>query len=216
LYIPAHFREDRTEVLHQAIRQTGLATLVTLGADGLEASHVPLLLDPESGPQGALRGHIARANPQWRRASANMPALAIFLGPGAYISPSAYATKRATGRVVPTWNYVAVHAYGTIEFFDDAERLRAIVTDLTERHEIGREPPWMVSDAPADYIAGMLRGIVGFRLAITRLEGKRKLSQNRSADDQAGVVRMLGSGGENEQAIAHLMRSAVDPPETSS
>ncbi len=136
MYQPSAFREDRIEVLHAAIGQARLATLITLTQDGLIASHVPMLLDPEPGPYGTLLGHLARPNPQGRGAVAGLDALAIFQGPDAYITPSWYETKRQTGKVVPTWNYVAVHAYGPVTFFDDTERLREIVTRLTERQEI--------------------------------------------------------------------------------
>jgi transcriptional regulator len=184
--MPALFKEDRIEVLHDAIRRAGLATLVTLTADGLIASHVPMLLDAEPAPNGTLVGHLARPNPQARGATGE--ALAIFHGPDAYITPSWYATKRRNGKVVPTWNYVAVHAYGPIEFFDNTERLRDVVTRLTARQEAGRAQSWAVTDAPPDFIDGMLRGIVGFALPITRLEGKWKMSQNRPAEDRTGVI----------------------------
>ena len=200
VYVPAHFREDRVPVLHAAIREIAFGTLVTLGPDGLVASHVPMLLDPEPAPFGTLRGHIARANPQWRAPDPKVPALAIFAGPNAYITPSWYATKRQTGKVVPTWNYVAVHAQGPVQFFEDAERLRAIVTRLTETHEAKRAAPWQVSDAPEDYVRAMLKAIIGFELPIARLEGKWKMSQNRPAEDRAGVVEGLGSEGNAELA----------------
>jgi transcriptional regulator len=207
MYVPPHFAPQDKAQLHQAIRDTRLATLVTLGSEGLEASHVPILLDEGEGPWGAIRGHLARANPQWRRAATETPALAMFLGPDAYVTPSWYATKRETGKVVPTWNYLAVHAYGRIEFFEDAERLRDIVTSLTRRHEGKRAAPWAVSDAPEDYIRAQLRGIVGFRLPIERLEGKWKLSQNRSEADRQGVIEGLeGERGALEAAIARRMR----------
>jgi transcriptional regulator len=189
LYTPPLFREYRVDVLHDAIRRARLATLVTLTPDGLIASHVPMLIDPEPAPYGTLLGHLARPNPQARGAIGE--ALAIFLGPDAYITPSWYATKRATGKVVPTWNYVAIHAYGTAEFFQDRERLRDVVTRLTEREEGSRPAPWAVTDAPADFIDGMLNGIVGFALPIARLEGKWKMSQNRPAEDRAGVIEGL-------------------------
>ena len=188
MYLPANFREDRVEVLHQAIREIALGALVTLGGDGLSASHVPMLVDPAPAPFGTLTGHIARANPQWQTLKPEVDALAIFTGPEAYISPGWYATKPLTGKVVPTWNYVAIHATGKLRFFDDAERLRGIVTRLTDLHEQRRPEPWKVTDAPADYIAGMLKAIVGFELTVARLEGKWKMSQNRPAEDQAGVV----------------------------
>ena len=210
MYVPPHFVEDDKAALHRAIRETRLATLVTLGSEGLEASHVPILLDEGEGPYGAIRGHLARANPQWRRASAETPALAMFLGPDAYVSPNWYATKRETGKVVPTWNYLAIHAYGRVEFFEDAERLRAIVTSLTQRHEGRREKPWAVSDAPEDYIQAQLRGIIGFRLPIDRLEGKWKLSQNRPEVDRRGVIEGLeGEGGALESTIAQRMKDGL-------
>ena len=210
MYVPPHFVEDDKAALHQAIRETRLATLVTLGSEGMEASHVPILLDEGEGTYGAIRGHLARANPQWRRASAETPALAMFLGPDAYVSPNWYATKRETGKVVPTWNYLAIHAYGRVEFFEDAERLRAIVTSLTQRHEGRREKPWAVSDAPEDYIRAQLRGIIGFRLPIDRLEGKWKLSQNRPETDRRGVIEALeGEGGALESAVAQRMKDGL-------
>jgi transcriptional regulator len=210
MYVPPHFVEDDKAALHRAIRETRLATLVTLGSEGLEASHVPILLDEGEGPFGVIRGHVARANPQWRRAATETSALAMFLGPDAYVSPNWYATKRETGKVVPTWNYLAIHAYGRVEFFEDAERLRAIVTSLTQRHEGRREKPWAVSDAPEDYIQAQLRGIVGFRLPIDRLEGKWKLSQNRPEVDRRGVIEGLeGEGGALESAIAQRMKDGL-------
>jgi transcriptional regulator len=201
VYIPPLHKEDRIDVLHEAIRGTGLATLVTTTPDGLIASHIPLLLDPEPAPYGTLIGHLARPNPQARGAIGE--ALVIFQGPEAYITPSWYATKRETAKVVPTWNYVAVHAYGTIEFFDDKERLRDIVTRLTRRQEEARAEPWAVTDAPADFIDTMLKGIVGLALPITRLEGKWKMSQNRPAEDRAGVV--AGLTGEERPDVAALI-----------
>jgi transcriptional regulator len=201
VYIPPLHKEDRIDVLHEAIRGTGLATLVTTTPDGLIASHIPLLLDPEPAPYGTLIGHLARPNPQARGAIGE--ALVIFQGPEAYITPSWYATKRETAKVVPTWNYVAVHAYGTIEFFDDKERLRDIVTRLTRRQEEARAEPWAVTDAPADFIDTMLKGIVGLALPITRLEGKWKMSQNRPAEDRAGVV--AGLTAEERPDVAALI-----------
>ena len=200
MYIPPLHQEDRVDILHDAIRRTGLATLVTLTGDGLIASHVPMLLDPDRAPYGTLLGHLARPNPQARGATPGVQALAIFQGPDAYITPSWYATKRETGKVVPTWNYVTIHAYGPVEFFHDTERLRAIVTRLTDRQEQARAEPWAVTDAPADFIDGMLKGIVGFAVPITRLEGKWKMSQNRPAADRAGVIDGLENAGQEEVA----------------
>ncbi|OWJ64656.1 FMN-binding negative transcriptional regulator [Inquilinus limosus] len=200
MYVPPAFREDRIEILHDAIRQAGLATLVSLGADGLVASHVPMLLDAEAGPNGTLYGHLAKANPHAAGGVAGTEALAIFQGPDAYITPSWYETKRQTGKVVPTWNYVAIHASGPLEMFDDADRLLDLVTRLTVRHEGGRAAPWAVSDAPPDFVRAHLKGIVGFALPIARLEGKWKMSQNRPAADRAGVAEGLGAEGRDDVA----------------
>lgn len=204
MYVPPLFKEDRIERLHEAMRQAGLATLVTLTADGLIASHVPVLLDPDPAPYGTLLGHLARPNPQAKGAVTGTEALVIFQGPDAYITPSFYETKRQTGKVVPTWNYVAIHAYGPVTFFNDADRLLQVVTRLTDREEGKRASPWAVTDAPADFIEGMLKGIVGFSLPITRLEGKWKMSQNRPAEDRAGVVDGLLADG--DAAVAELVR----------
>jgi transcriptional regulator len=201
MYNPPLFKEERIEMLHDAIRRAGLVTLVTQTADGLIASHAPMLLDTEPAPYGTLIGHLARPNPQARGAIGE--GLAIFQGPDAYITPSWYATKRENGKVVPTWNYVAIHAYGAVEFFSDPERLRNVVTRLTERQEAGRAQPWAVTDAPADFIDGMLKGIVGFAMPIARLEGKWKMSQNRPAEDRAGVIS--GLEAEQRQEVADLI-----------
>ena len=203
MYVPDHFRETRLEILQDTIRRHPLANLVTHGPDGLVASPVPLLLDPEPGPFGTLHGHIARANPQWKQAGGD--ALALFMGSDAYVSPQHYAAKRETGRVVPTWNYIAVQAAGRIEFHDDRERLLRLVTRLTERHEAGRDVPWAVSDAPSDYISAMLNGIIGIELRVTRLDGKWKLSQNRSAEDRAGVAAGLA---DEAPEVARAMRAS--------
>ena len=207
MYIPPHFIEDRVEVLHDAIRNGGLATLVTMTADGMIASHLPLLLDPDPAPYGTLVGHLARANPQTKATDDAVQALVVFHGPDGYISPSLYATKKETGKVVPTWNYVAIHAYGTIEYFDDPERLLIVVTRLTEEHETPRAQPWAVTDAPADFVQGMLRAIVGISIPIARLEGKYKLSQNRPKADHAGIVSGLEADGKTDLAaqVAHAL-----------
>jgi len=211
MYLPTHFHEKRVPRLHEAIERSGLATLVSLGPDGMDASHVPMLLDRGAGPLGTLRGHVARANPQWRIANADVPALAIFLGPDAYVTPSWYPTKRLTGRVVPTWNYVAIHAHGRARFFDDEERLLALVTKLTEAHEARRARPWAVSDAPPDFIRSSLKAIVGFELPILKLEGKWKVSQNRTAEDRSGVASGLEKEGTpSAVAVAAMVRAAQD------
>lgn len=190
MYVPPVFREDDPQILHQVMRSARLSNLVTATAEGLIATPLPLFLIDAEGEQGVLYGHVARANPQWQKPVIG-EALAIFTGPDAYITPSWYASKAEHGKVVPTWNYSAVHAYGPIEFFDDAARLLDVVTRLTELHEGARDKPWGVGDAPEPFIKSQLRGIVGLRLPISRLEGKRKLSQNRSAADRAGVAQGL-------------------------
>jgi transcriptional regulator len=188
MYIPDHFREDRPEVLHDAMRRIGFATLVT---QDLEANHLPMLLQ-----DGMLRGHVARANPVWKAGAGE--ALAIFLGPHAYVSPSWYPSKAETGKAVPTWNYLTVHARGSIRWIQDADWLRAHVTALSAAHEAGRPEPWAITDAPASYVDGLLRAIVGFELMAATLEGKWKLSQNRDAADRAGVGEgLLGDGHED-------------------
>lgn len=208
MYVPSAFAEDRIDVLHAAMRDAGLATLVTQTPDGLIASHVPMLLDAEPAPYGSLIGHLARGNPQAQGATGD--ALVIFHGPDAYVTPSWYATKRATGKVVPTWNYVAIHASGPIRFFDEPNRLLDVVTRLTEREESRRAAPWAVSDAPADFVRGMLTGIIGFELPIVRLQGKWKMSQNRPAEDQAGVVAGLAADGRPE--VAALVAAVARKP----
>src|ERR1700692_2684062 len=155
MYVPAHFKEDRVAFLHDAIRQYGFGTLVTSGEQELEASHLPLLLDPEPAPLGTVLGHLARANPKWTRVKPGFQALAIFLGPNTYITPSWYPTKQQTGKVVPTWNYLAIHAYGTISFFDDPDELRAHVGQMTDTHETSRAAATAVSDAPAGFVVHM-------------------------------------------------------------
>ncbi|HEX5840925.1 MAG TPA: FMN-binding negative transcriptional regulator [Pseudomonas sp.] len=193
MYSPTAFRQDDLSELHRQILDCRLATVVSQGASGLQASHLPLLLEPDEGQFGTLYGHFARANPQWRDLADGAEALVIFQGPEAYISPSWYPAKAEHGKVVPTWNYIAVHAQGRAEVFEDAERLLQLVSRLSERHEAGRAQPWAVSEAPRDYIDGMLRAIVGFALPIEHLQGKWKLGQNRSAADQAGVREGLAA-----------------------
>lgn len=191
---PAHL-EDDLDTIHGIIAATGLATLVTYGPGGLIGSHLPMLLSPDEGPFGTLHGHLARANTQWSDFDPATEALAIFTGPDAYITPSFYATKRETGKVVPTWNYAAVHAYGTLEVYHDPDRLLALVTRLTNHHERINADPWHVADAPPAFTASQLKGIVGVVLRITRVEGKRKLSQNRPEADRAGVRAGLRARG---------------------
>jgi transcriptional regulator len=187
MYVPPAFRIEDLAEIQALMRSARLAQVVTLGAGGLAATPLPLLLDPDEGAFGTLYGHLARANPQWREAAPGGEALAIFMGPDAYVTPAWYAAKAETGKVVPTWNYETVQARGPAEFFDDPDRLHAVVTRLTDRHEAARAEPWAVADAPEPFVRAQLRGIVGLRLPIARLEGKRKMSQNRSPADQGRV-----------------------------
>lgn len=210
MYTPSHFKDEDIASLHGQMEATRLATLVTFDETGLQASHIPLLLEPTQGPHGTLYGHLAKANPQWKALETGAQALLIFQGADAYISPSFYAAKAEHGKVVPTWNYLAVHAYGRADVFTDPARLLRIVTGLTDKHEASRAEPWAVSDAPADYIEKMLNGIVGFAIPVERLEGKRKLNQNRSAADIAGVSKGLAlSQDPSDQKIAQLMNQGA-------
>lgn len=202
MYTPPAFRDDDPASIRATIRAARLATLVTATPQGLVATPLPLLLDEAEGEHGTLYGHVAKANTQWRDALEG-EALAVFMGPDAYITPSWYETKRETGKVVPTWNYVAVHAYGPVEFFHEPDRLLATVDRLTRLHEGEREQPWQVGDAPDDFVAAQLRGIVGVRMPIARLEGKRKMSQNRPEADRRGVAAGLAESerpGDREAA----------------
>ena len=179
--------------LHQHMLDTRLAVLVSHGEQGLLATHLPVLVDTGEGEFGTVYAHLARANRQWQDLEQGAEALLVFPGADAYVSPSYYPSKADNPKVVPTWNYLAVHAYGPAEVVHDAAKLLTIVSRLTQRHEQGRSEQWKVDDAPADYIDGMLRAIVGIRLPIARLQGARKLSQNRSAEDIAGVREGLGA-----------------------
>lgn len=207
MYLPAHFEENRPEVLHALMAEHPLATVVVLTDDsGLQANPIPLLLDPQAGPQGTLRGHVARANPMWRTARTDVEALAIFQGPQAYVSPGWYASKRDHGKVVPTWNYVVVQARGRLRIVDDATWLRDFVSRLSDRHEAGRAQPWSLGDAPPEFAEQLLKAIVGFELELTSLVGKWKVSQNRSAADRAGVASGLRAEDPREgQAMASLV-----------
>lgn len=210
MYNPPHFKEDRVPVLHALIRDHPLAALVTVGPDGLVANHIPMEVDPGPAPLGTLRGHVSRANPVWHAHSAEVEALAIFQGPQAYVTPAWYPAKRETGKVVPTWNYAVVHARGPLRVIEDRDWLRALVGRLTAQHEAGRPDPWQVTDAPGDYVETQLRGIVGVEIPITRLEGKWKVSQNRPADDRAGVAAGLrGAGDPTGRAVSDLVERAA-------
>ena len=206
MYIPAHFAIDDDAVL-QLLARHGAADLVTQTADGLVATMLPFVYEPAVGEHGALYGHVARNNDQWRR-PAHGESLAIIRGPDAYISPSWYASKAEHGRVVPTWNYVTAHVYGRLVVHDDPVWVEDIVRRLTAKHETarlaspGQAPAWSVDDAPRKFIEGQLRAIVGLELQITRIEAKAKLSQNRPAADIAGVVGGLSARGDDRNADA--------------
>ena len=209
MYLPKHFEETRVQVLHELIRAHPLGALVVLTAKGLDANHIPFEVDPDTAPFGTLRGHIARANTLWRDFSRDVEALVIFQGPGTYVSPSWYPTKRETAKVVPTWNYAVVHAHGALRFIDDRAWLRAFVDKLTNRHEAERRDRWKITDAPPDYIDKQLGAIIGLEIPITRLIGKWKVSQNRPPQDRDGVVEgLLQEGGHSAAAIAALVRES--------
>jgi transcriptional regulator len=191
VYTPKAFEVTDLPQLQAVMKQSELATLVTMTSQGLVATHLPLLLDETKGEYGTLSGHVSRANLQWRETDTSADALIIFLGPDTYVSPNWYPAKKETGRVVPTWNYAAIHAYGRLTFYEDAEWLRNMVTELTKRHEASFPAPWQVTDAPALYIDSQLKAIVGFEFRILRLEGKQKFNQNRSLEDRQGVIEGL-------------------------
>jgi len=187
MYTPPAFREDDPEVLATIMAAHPLATLVSSNAGELVATHLPLLHLPD---RGLLLGHVSRANTQWHDLDGQQ-ALAIFLGAEGYVTPSWYAAKKEHGKVVPTWNYEAVHVYGQVRLIHDPQRLNDLVGRLTDWRETGRQEPWAVSDAPADFVAAQLKGIVGLTITVERIEGKRKLSQNRPQADRRGVVEGL-------------------------
>jgi transcriptional regulator len=207
MYIPRWFREERLPVLHQAIERIAFGTLVTMTSSDLIASHIPMFIDKSKSEKGTLLGHIARGNSQWRDSSHAVEALAMFVGPDSYISPMWYKSRIETGEVVPTWNYVAIHVYGPVRFFEDRDRLLALVTHLTEIHESGFEEQWKVTDAPQDYIIAELKSIVGFEMPIIRIEGKWKLNQNRSEEDRKGVIHALSDQqSEPAENVANEMK----------
>jgi transcriptional regulator len=197
MYLPTYFKEENPEVLRGLMAAYPLAALVTTGTDGLAANHVPLLYE-----DGMLRGHLARANPQGQSIQDGVDALAIFQGPQAYISPNWYPTKKEHGRVVPTWNYAVVHVWGRLSVYAEPDRLRAFLDRLTSTHEAGQAKPWKPSDAPSDYVEALLKAIVGIELAITRIEGKWKVSQNQPEENRMGAADALI----HEPGMADLIR----------
>lgn len=200
MYEPPLFRETDTERQHALMRAHPFALLVTSGPSGLLANGIPFLLDPAAGPMGTLRCHVARANPQWRDCVGGIDALVVFQGPDHYVTPSWYETKRETGKVVPTWNYAMVQVRGRALAVEDADWLHAQIRALTQGHEGTRSEPWAVDDAPPDFTASQVKGIVGIEIAIAAIEGKWKVSQNRPAADRAGVIAGLGTENTPEAA----------------
>ena len=210
MYQPPAFREDREDILHALMRAHPFATLVISTATGIEANHLPLLLDDPDAGQAGLSGHFSKGNPllhAFEGLSGGLPALAIFHGPENYISPGWYPSKAADGKAVPTWNYAVVHAHGVLRAMTDPANLRAHLDALSAGQEAGRSPPWSPADAPEDYLASMMKGIIGFTMEIDRLEGKWKLGQNRSAEDRTGVIH--GLTGEENASAAEL--AAITP-----
>lgn len=208
MYTPSHFDQSDLAIQHALMRAHPLATLVTTGPAGPDANHIPLQLVAGPTPHGTLRGHVARANPIWRETPPEALALAIFMGPQAYVSPSWYPSKAVNGKAVPTWNYAVVHAHGPLRFIEDAEWLRAQIEALTVQNEAGSMHPWRVMDAPAEYIETLLQGIVGVELSITRLTAKLKASQNQPLDNRIGVAQ--GLRREGAAAMADLVETAAD------
>jgi transcriptional regulator len=201
MYTPSHFDEQRSEPLRQLLHDHPLGLLITHGPQGLDANPVPFLYDPKPGGAGVLTAHVARANPVWKE-SADSEVLVVFQGPQAYVSPNWYPSKFENGKAVPTWNYIVVQARGKLVIRDDVAWLRSFVTRLTQRHESRQAVPWQVSDAPADYLDAMLRGIVGIEIPLTSLRGKWKMSQNHPVANREGVARGLRSQGAEATAVA--------------
>ena len=213
MYLPKMFEETRPEVLQQLLREHPLGTLVVMTANGLDANHIPFEYEPQPLPWGTLHGHVSRANPVWRDFSPDTEALAIFQGPQSYVSPSWYPSKQETGKAVPTWNYVVVHARGPLKVIDDSQRLRTHVEHLVARHERHRNPPWQVTDAPADYIEKQLSLIVAIEIPLTSLRGKWKVGQNRTPRDRQGMLEgLLQEGRPEATALAAAMRTTSDVP----
>jgi transcriptional regulator len=205
MYVPKHFEENDTQWAHDFISKTGAGTVVTQGATQMHANFVPLLLDTK---RSVLRGHIAHANGQWSDLASDAQALVTFTGANAYISPNWYPSKAEHQRVVPTWNYEVVHVYGAINYSHDAATLLDIIGKLTNRQEATSEKPWKLSDAPAEYIDGLVKNIVAFEISISRIEAKRKLCQHYSQADRWGAIAGLRERGDYQSLqIADAMES---------
>ena len=207
MYVPKHYEETRTDVLHELIGAHPLGAWVMPGESGLVVNHIPFLVEPGRGRHGTLVGHVARANPVWRIVSSSVASVVIFQGPQGYISPSWYPSKKQHGRVVPTWNYAVVHAHGVPRIIHDTGWLRGLVERLTEKHEADRPVPWKVTDAPAEHLAKSLDAIVGIEIPLDRLEGKWKMSQNQSAADRQGIVEGLRS---RDDTLADVLADLVE------
>jgi transcriptional regulator len=205
MYLPPHFREDRLEVQHQLIRTHPLGLLISAGPSGLLANPVPFLVVPDASERGTLQCHISRANTQWRDLAAVEECLVVFQGPQDYVTPSWYETKRETGKVVPTWNYATVHAWGRPHVIEDENWLRKQIDALTRSREASRAAPWHVEDAPADYVSAQIKGIIGIEIPIARIEGKWKMSQNRPEADRSGVIAGYREQGPTSAAMADLV-----------
>ncbi len=195
MYLPAAFALTDPQELHRILREYPLGTLVTHSPQGLDADHIPFEFDPDAGPLGTLRAHVARANPVWQLVAAGSTVLVVFRGEQAYVSPNWYPSKHEAHRQVPTWNYEVVHAHGTFTAHDDERYLRGVVARLTRHHEVTEPKPWKMSDAPADYLAQMMGQIVGIEIAVTSLVGKSKMSQNKEARDRQGVAEAYEARG---------------------
>ncbi|NUU03572.1 FMN-binding negative transcriptional regulator [Herbaspirillum robiniae] len=208
MYIPAHFDEPSTDVLHGMIVAHPFGVLVSHGGGGLDANHLPFHLDPAAGALGTLHAHVARANPLWRELADGDAVLAVFSAGDAYVSPSWYPSKHEAHRQVPTWNYMVAHAHGRVIIRDDERYLRGVVARLTRTHEATEATPWKMSDAPADFVDTLLKAIVGIEIEITRLEGKRKLSQNKEVRDIRGAGEALMARGHDAVGEAMLEAAA--------
>ena len=211
MYIPAHFAESRPEVLHELIRRHPLGMLVTHGAAGLDANHIPFELDAASGSLGTLASHVARANPVWQQLRDGDEVMVVFRAADAYISPNWYPSKHEQHRQVPTWNYMVAHAHGRVRIVDDERFVRGIVGRLTKTHEASQALPWKMADSPREFIDKLLQAIVGIEIEITRLEGKSKLSQNKEARDLRGAIEGLAAVGRNDVAEAMQTATPYEP-----
>jgi transcriptional regulator len=211
MYLPAHFNESRTDILHECIAQHPFGTLITHGKSGLDANHVPFELAANEGAFGVLRAHVARANPVWQDVQNGDEVLVVFRAGDAYISPNWYPTKHESHRQVPTWNYIVVHAYGRVHFHDDEKFVRGVVARLTRAHETSQSAPWKMTDAPRDYIDSLLQRIIGLQIDITRLVGKSKLGQDEVARDMRGAGEALRACGNHEMGEAMLAHAAGKP-----